>query len=355
MSAPATGADVTGGLPAGRELDVLFASLKGARGIVAAVSGGPDSVALLHLIARWRPSGLPLTVATVDHGLRAESGEEAALVARLSNALGLTHHILPWTGAKPAHGLQEAAREARYALLTSLARTCGASHLVTAHTLDDQAETVLMRLSRGSGLAGLAGMRPVVERNGLLHVRPLLAWPKSALVALCQREGWPFVEDPSNRDERYARARWRRLMPALAAEGLTAERLAGLSERARRAEDALDAKARETFTRARLDGGGALRLAARPLVEEPFEIALRAFALALADSAGDRQRLRLERLETCLEALRDAAAAGRPLRRTLAGRLVSLGRRGEITVAPEPARRRGRYPRASARHPETRG
>jgi tRNA(Ile)-lysidine synthase len=322
---------------------------------VVAVSGGPDSVALLHLIARWRPPGLPLTIATVDHGLRAEAGEEAALVARLSKALGLPHHILPWTGAKPAHGLQEAAREARYALLTGLARTCGASHLVTAHTLDDQAETVLMRLSRGSGLAGLAGMRPVMERNGLLHVRPLLTWPKSVLVALCRQEGWPFVEDPSNRDERYARARWRRLMPALAAEGLTAERLAGLSERIRRAEDALDSKARETFSRARLDGGGALRLNARPLVEEPFEIALRAFALALAERAGDPLRLRLERLETCLEALRDAASAGRPLRRTLAGRLVSLDRRGEITVAPEPARRRGRYPRASPRPPETRG
>jgi tRNA(Ile)-lysidine synthase len=339
--------------PPGPDVEALFASLRGASGIVVAVSGGPDSVALLHLLARWGAAGSrpPLTVATVDHGLRPESAGEAALVARLAGGLGLPHHILAWTGAKPARGLQEAAREARYALLGALARSCGASHLATAHTLDDQAETVLMRLSRGSGLAGLAGMRAEVRRAGVRHVRPLLAWRKDDLVALCGREGWPFVEDPSNRDVRFARARWRRLMPVLAAEGLTPGRLARLAERAGRAEDALDVKARETLARARRADGR--RLAAHQLLEEPFEIALRALVLALAEVPGSAGRPRLERLETCLADLRGAAAAGRSLRRTLAGVLIGLDARGEIALGPEPLRHRGRYPRAAASERES--
>ncbi len=336
------------------DLGALFASLAGARAILIAVSGGPDSVALLHLLARWGAQGSrpPLAAATVNHGLRPEAGEEAALVAHLSRRLGLPHHTLLWTGPKPTHGLQEAAREARYSLLVALARDRGASHLATAHTLDDQAETVLMRLARGSGLAGLAGMRPETARAGLRHVRPLLTWRKADLVMLCRREGWPFVEDPSNSDVRFARTRWRRLMPALAAEGLTPERLARLAERAQRAEDALDAKARDALARARRDGEAGPRLAGRPLLEEPFEIALRALELALIEVPGAPERPRLARLETCLEGLRDAAAAGRPLRRTLAGLLITLDRRGEIALSPEPARHRGRYPSATVRDPE---
>jgi tRNA(Ile)-lysidine synthase len=334
------------------DLDALFAGLRDADGIVIAVSGGPDSVALLHLLARWAAGGPrpPLVVATVDHGLRPESAAEAALVARLAAGLGLPHRVLPWSGPKPAQGLPEAAREARYALLAGLARARGASHLATAHTLDDQAETVLMRLSRGSGLAGLAGMRAEVERAGLRHVRPLLAWRKETLVALCRREGWAFVEDPSNRDARFARARWRRLMPLLADEGLTPERLARLAERARRAEDALDEAARATLERARRGAGPGLR--AQPLVDAPFEIALRALALAVAEVPGAVPRPRLERLEAALAGLREAAAAGRSLRRTLAGILIALDPSGEIALGPEPPRHRGRYRRAPAPNAE---
>jgi tRNA(Ile)-lysidine synthase len=135
-------------------------------------------------------------------------------------------------------------------------------------------------------------------------------------------------------------------MPALAAEGLTPGRLARLAERAGRAEDALDAMAREALARARGPGGGLLD--ARPLLEEPFEIALRVLALALAEVPGSSPRPRLERLEACLADLRRAAGVGRPLRRTLAGVLIGLTAAGEIALAPEPPRHRGRYPRASA-------
>lgn len=329
-----------------RALERLFAPLQSATAILIAVSGGPDSMALLQLLARWRGGGgrPRLVAATVDHGLRVEAVEEAALAASRAAACSIPHRILPWLEPKPDTGLQEAAREARYALLTAAARSEGASHLVTAHTLDDQAETLLMRLAAGSGLAGLVGMRAEIERDGIRHVRPLLGLSKKVLVELCRRENWPFVEDPSNTDPRFARARWRRIMPQLAAEGLSAARLARLSARALRIEEALDAKAREAFERARSGGERGIALKASVLMDEPFEIAVRVVALALLSLRSAGSYPRLERIERATERLRDAVGAGRPLRLTLAGALLSLDSVGELRLAPEPTRRRGRYP-----------
>ena len=291
-------------------LERLFSSLDQASGILIAVSGGPDSMALMHGLARWaslrrRP---PIHVATVDHGLRPEAAEEAAFVAREAAVLNLPHRTLLWTGEKPATGIQEAAREARYRLLVEHARQVGATHLVTAHTLDDQAETVMMRLSRGSGLAGLAGMRRETDRQGIRHVRPLLGLPKSHLLDHCRQQGWRFVTDPSNADERYARVRWRRLMPLLAAEGLTAERLARLAERAAQADEALDIKAREAFDRGEpVFEAGTLSFQAKILTEEPFYIALRVLELALAEAGLDLDNSRLHRIESCTERLRQCS------------------------------------------------
>ena len=144
------------------ELDRLFAPFLDHRAVVLAVSGGPDSTALALLAKQWRtvhPRGPKLFIATVDHGLRASSVEEAKAVKRLSRRLRLPHETLVWSGEKPGSGIQEAARLARYALLADHARAKGASAIAVAHTLDDQAETVLFRLARGSGLAGLSAMR----------------------------------------------------------------------------------------------------------------------------------------------------------------------------------------------------
>ena len=282
----------------------LFASLNQASGIVAAVSGGPDSMALMHCLALWHAAGSrpPVFAATIDHGLRPEAAEEAGFVAREAAALGLPHRILAWAGEKPRTGIQEAAREARYRLLADHARAAGASHLVTAHTLDDQAETIMMRLSRGSGLSGLAGMRREVGRHGIVHARPLLGWPKSRLLDLCRGRGWRFVEDPSNANELYARVRWRRLMPLLAAEGLDAERLARFAERAARADEALDLKAREALERAGVsDEGGHLSFEGGILASEPFEIALRVLEQALSRAGLRLDGSRLNRLESCTE------------------------------------------------------
>ncbi|MGF9757131.1 tRNA lysidine(34) synthetase TilS [Microvirga sp. 0TCS3.31] len=326
-------------------LERLFIDLNQASGILAAVSGGPDSMALMQGLARWASIGRRPTiyVATVDHGLRPEAADEAAFVAREATLLSLPHTTLLWTGDKPTAGIQEAAREARYRLLVEHARDIGASHLVTAHTLDDQAETVMMRLSRGSGLSGLAGMRRETGRQGIQHVRPLLGISKSHLLDHCRHQGWRFVTDPSNADDRYARVRWRRLMPLLAAEGLTAERLARLAARAAQADEALDIKAREALDRAEpLSEAGILSFQGQILTGEPFEIALRVLELALMQAGLDLDNSRLHRIEACTERLRQAAGAGEALSLTIAGAHLRLTRSGRVSVGPEPPRRRGR-------------
>lgn len=184
--------------PAAPDAGALFAPLADARGLLLAVSGGPDSMALLALADEWRRDhDAPVFVATVEHGLRPGSRAEAHAVAAACAARGLPHALLEWQGDKPATGLPAAARAARYDLLARHALEIGADTLVTAHHADDQAETVLMRLTRGSGPAGLAGMAalaplPGFESAGLRLARPLLGAPKADLVALCRTRGLAF-------------------------------------------------------------------------------------------------------------------------------------------------------------------
>src|SRR6476659_5583264 len=181
----------------------LFAPWKGAPALVLAVSGGPDSLALMWLAARWRralPRGPRLIAVTVDHGLRPEAAREARDVKRLAASLDLPHRTLRWTGAKPKTGLPAAAREARYRLLAQAASRSGATHILTAHTRDDQAETLLMRMLRGSGIAGLAAMARETEREGVWLARPLLEISKSQLIATLIKAKIAFADDPTNRD-----------------------------------------------------------------------------------------------------------------------------------------------------------
>ena len=218
---------------------------------------GLTSTALLVLAARWRKArkrGPKLVAVTVDHGLRAQARHEAAAVKRLARSLGVAHRTLRWTGRKPATGLQAAARMARYRLLADAAAAVGARHVLTAHTLDDQAETVLIRLTRGSGISGLAAMArmsplPVVDRGDVALVRPLLDVPKARLVATLRRAGIAYADDPTNRDPRFTRARLRSVMPALAREGLGPGRLALLARRVRRADEALEAAVAQAAAR----------------------------------------------------------------------------------------------------------
>jgi len=225
------------------EAKTLFTPFADVPTLILAVSGGPDSTALLMLAARWRKArkyGPRLLAVTVDHGLRRESADEARAVKRLARRLGVPHRTVRWRGKKAQRVSQQAARQARYRLLGGAARAAKARHVLTAHTLDDQAETVLMRMSRGSGVSGLGAMArasplPLSGEQAIELVRPLLDVPKARLIATLQHAGIAFVDDASNRDPRFTRTRLREAMPALARAGLDAPALALVARRLRRA------------------------------------------------------------------------------------------------------------------------
>lgn len=320
----------------------LFADLKGAGAVVLAVSGGPDSTALLWLVARWRKrlrTGPKLAAVTIDHGLRKESAAEARAVKRLAASLRIPHLTLRWSGAKPSRGVAAKAREMRYAMLAEAARRTGAVCILTAHTRDDQAETFLMRLSRGSGLSGLAAMTRRSVRGEAVIVRPLLEVPKSRLLATLAWAKVAFADDPTNRDPAFARPRWRELMPALAREGVDARNIGRLTARLARANAALEAVADRAEQSLVQRDGTKDTLDVDAFRSLPGEIQLRLLQRAI-DRAGYEGPAELGKVETLLDELTDAAssAAPRSFRRTLAGALVDL-RRGTMSVTPAPPRR----------------
>jgi tRNA(Ile)-lysidine synthase len=330
----------------------LFAAWKAAPAIVLAVSGGPDSVALMWLMARWRRTlarGPSLIVVTVDHGLRAASAREASDVKRLAQNLGLPHHTVRWRGAKPKAGVPAAARAERYRLLTKAALEHGASHILTAHTRDDQAETLLMRLLRGSGIAGLAAMAREAPRHGVVLARPLLGVSKAQLIATLKKAKITFADDPTNRDPHFTRPRLRALMPALAEEGGDARNLARLAARLARANAAVEvlADGAERFLAlkeraAPRDGRNAKIFDFEAFAALPEEIRLRLLQRTI-DRFGHEGPAELGKLEALLAAL-ERAAAKKPnsralrLKQTLAGAMISLVA-GQIRIEPAPPRR----------------
>ncbi|HUZ30698.1 MAG TPA: tRNA lysidine(34) synthetase TilS [Xanthobacteraceae bacterium] len=339
------------------EASALFSGLEEVPGLLLAVSGGSDSTALLLLAARWakrlkkRIKRSPkLLAVTVDHGLRSESAREAAAVGRLARRLGVRHIVVRWRGTKPKTGLQEAARHARYRLLAQAAARAGCEHVLTAHTLDDQAETVLFRLARGSGLTGLAGMAhalpiPVGGERAVFLVRPLLGVAKARLVATLRGARVAHSEDPSNRDPRFARTRFRVLLAQLAEEGLDARGFARLAARMRRAETTIEfavAAARDAL--APWPWHGSIVFDATRFNDLPAEVALRLLGRAVAH-VGNEGPVELGKLELLYEALRKARV---PLRRTLAGALVAAGG-GRLVVERAPSRRQAARPTGNRR------
>ncbi len=335
---------------------LLFAHLVHYPALILAISGGPDSTALMVLAARWRKAlkrGPRLIAVTVDHGLRPEAKKEAAAVKRLARSLRIEHRTLRWTGRKPRTGIQEAARAARYRLLAEVSRQAEAAPILTAHTRDDQAETVLFRMMRGSGIGGLAGMRhgsllPGSEKEKIELFRPLLDMPKARLIATLRAARVAFADDPSNRDPRFTRPRLRQLMPQLAAEGLTAERLAKLAWRAGRAEAALYEATQAALPKlapAPWPAAGPIVMNAGDFYSLAEEIGLRVMQRVI-DWAGDEGPVELGKLEALFGSLIDTIegtlvaphSSGR-FRRTLAGAVVTLDR-GEIRVERAPPRRR---------------
>jgi tRNA(Ile)-lysidine synthase len=320
------------------ETTYAFKACEAAKCVLLAVSGGADSTALLVLASEWaKVSKVKLAAATIDHGLRPSSAAEAKKVAALAKQLGVPHRILVWKGEKPETGIEEAAREARYALLDEAAKKAGATHIATAHTSDDQAETVLMRLAAGSGPAGLAGMRAVRRRGALTHVRPFLDVPKVRLVASLKERGIPWSEDETNKDARFARPRLRAAREVLEGEGLTSERLSVLARRMGRMADAVDRVAAAAWAEAARQDGTKTVLDGAVLLALPEEIALRILIRAVGGHA-DQEPGRLSRSEALLAGVLEALGTGKTLGRTLAGAKISV-RSGEVEVTAAPPRR----------------
>lgn len=327
-----------------QDLDALFgAPLAPYKRAVLAVSGGSDSMALMVLVARWVASGrapadLAIDVATVDHGLRAGSAREADWVAESARALGFRHTTLVWSGDKPTAGIQARAREARYALLAAHASGPKPAAVVTAHTADDQAETLLMRLGRGSGLDGLSAMapsRPLMPDGSVVLVRPLLGLSKLYLATTLRLAGGSWLEDPSNERIDFERVRLRAAHDHLAALGLSNAKLALSAARLLRARDAL-----EHLTEAKLaqlvdaHGGVYASLDRAAWRQEPAELRLRMLARLLRAFGGDASPAQLSQIE----ALEAALATDRPHAQTLGGCMVSQGRT-TIRIYREPGLR----------------
>jgi tRNA(Ile)-lysidine synthase len=316
----------------------LFAPVAGHATIGLAVSGGPDSLALLLLARRWVDSrgGSPnLVVYSLDHGLRPEAAAEVAMVLDVAARLGVAARGLAWTGQKPDAGLQEAARQARYRLIGAAMQADGATILLTAHHRTDQAETVLMRLAHGSGIEGLKAMVPTSQVEGVTVFRPLLDVDPSILATLVREAGLDPARDPSNEDTTYERVRWRKLLPVLAEEGLDSAALARLASRMAETDAALtqmtDAAFAELVT---LDGFGAASLPRAAFQALTPAIARRLLGRVL-NIVGGRQR---PRALGQVERLYDQVVSGDLARAaTLLGAVIRL-KADALILSREPGR-----------------
>lgn len=211
--------------------------------VAVAVSGGVDSMALMHLLGVWsqKNNGPEIFAISVDHGLRDESSDEVEMVAKYTKSLGkVVHYSLQWSGDKPDQGVMEAARGARYALISEFCSNNNIRYLCVAHHLDDQAETVVQRLISGSSYTGLSAMDVVSEYSeDLIVLRPLLGLAKEVLYGYAKQEIIPWVEDPTNLKSEYKRGKLRQVWGVLESEGLTSERLGRLAVRMRRVDGAM--------------------------------------------------------------------------------------------------------------------
>jgi tRNA(Ile)-lysidine synthase len=301
-----------------------------ARPLVAVgVSGGADSMALVLLADAWcRNRGGRATALTVNHRLRAEAEAEARQVGEWLAARDIEHRVLEWSEPKPASGLQAAARTARYDLMTDWCRQHGVLHLALAHSRDDQAETLLMRLGKGSGPDGLAAMSPIRETPACRLVRPLLAAPRGDLEATLVRAGQDWIEDPSNRDRRFARVRVRE---AMAAAGLSSGNLARSAARYGRARVALEVEtSRLVAVCCDLHASGFAYFDPSRLFAAADDISLRALARIITAVGGTPFAPGRDRLERLHGKLKDAGG-----RRLTLGRCRIMPQGGRVLVCRE--------------------
>ncbi|NQU70360.1 MAG: tRNA lysidine(34) synthetase TilS [Rhodospirillales bacterium] len=303
--------------------------------LAVGVSGGSDSMALALLAADWaKARGGSVTALTVDHGLRSGARAEARRVACWLSGRGIDHHVLRWTGIKPASGIQAAARRARFDLLSRWCRGHGVLHLLLGHQREDQAETYMLRLARGSGPDGLACMSGVSETPWLRILRPCLGIPRARLRAALQLAGQEWIDDPSNLNTVFARVRVRTGLaesdegePAIDRLFMTAGKL-GLARRA------LDGQIAGLLGRAvSIHPAGYCHFDMAMIASAPEEIGRRALARIVTCIGAQEYGPRRERLDRLYRALRDD---GLRHPRTLAGCVIAR-RRGGVLVAREAA------------------
>ncbi len=279
-----------------------------------AVSGGGDSVALMHILSRcFEPGSVVLHVATVDHGLRPEAAAEAVDVAGKARQLGLSHDILRWTGWDRSGNLQDQARQARYRALRDWAARLDLQAVALGHTMDDQAETVLMRLARSSGVDGLSAMSTRNTLFGLAVIRPLLDLSRDDLRAYLRQQGMGWIEDASNEDSRFERVRARAVLGQLDAVGLSARALADVARNMAAARKALDHSVYQAAGRVSRIDGGDIVLDAGGFAELPSEIARRLLVRALNWVGGGIYPPRRAAIQNALSAVlsgRGTALAG---------------------------------------------
>ncbi len=289
--------------------------------LVLAVSGGPDSIALMRLAAQWADnrSVLPQIYAvTVDHGMRPESVHEARQVATWAAQVGIQHQTLSWQGEKPESNLQSEARDARYRLLSQYCLDKGSTCLAIAHHMNDQAETFLLRLARGSGIDGLAAVpktREITDCDPPIRlIRPLLSFSRERLRATLMEMDQGWIDDPSNDDARFARVKARKLKSTFEDLGLTQDRILATSSRMAQAREALAHYRDDLFSRAvRVYPAGYCTLDRHALLEAPREVGLRCLSKCLRIVAGAPYGPRYERLERLYASLGESEFAGKTL------------------------------------------
>ena len=280
----------------------IIHNLEAGKPLAVAVSGGPDSMALCYLLSQWvGRNGTQIHALTVDHGLRPEAAKEAAQVGDwLANWPHIRHVTLTReTVGDQDSRIMEDARHDRYAMMADYCAQQGIENLMVAHHRDDQAETFLFRLAKGSGLDGLACMRTAQPYNDDLTIlRPLLPYSKADLVAVCEDNMLPYIEDPSNKSENFARPRLRKIAAALAEEGLTPKRLSVTATRMARARQALEEITEDIFARAvQQSDMDTMALDYDFLMKQPAEIRLRV-VLKLMDTLGPNRNY-APRMEKC--------------------------------------------------------
>lgn len=308
------------------------------KAIAVGVSGGPDSMALCRLLSLWSEKyhGPAIHAVSIDHGLRPEAAQEAREAGeRVKNWPKVRHVILKWEDAKPDSKIQEEARAARYRLIGEYCQKHSIRHVFLAHHQNDQAETFLFRLAKGSGLDGLAAMMPAQDYESLVLLRPLLDFSKDELVAFCKAEKISYAKDPSNENEVYARVRLRKARAALEEEGLSAKRLSVTARRLARARHALEEMAEMALQDIMLESdANRIVLNYEILKAWPGEIGLRVLMKAM-------DRLGLERdypprMEKIEELFEDLMLESSFRKRTLGGVVIERDdRQSRIVLVSE--------------------